>query len=60
MGCYLATSGEAEYPPEVAGNWEVFCYDDPDGHIWKFDHGIYTMGNIDEDEYDGEDDDSEG
>ena len=53
-GCYLAANSTAEYPPEVAGNWEVFCDDSTEDNSWVFDRGIVVAGEADEEEYDGE------
>ena len=62
-GCYLATNGEAEYPPEVAGNWEVYCDDSTDNNEWKLDRGVFvTNADNEGEDYEGgeyEDDDSD-
>ena len=53
VNCYLATNGDAEYPPEVAGNWEVYCDDNgSDGNEWRFDRGIVVAGEAEEDDND--------
>jgi dolichyl-phosphate-mannose--protein O-mannosyl transferase len=50
IGCFLATTEEAELPVEIAGQWEVFCDDTPDRNEWYVDKGIFVGGKVDEKE----------
>jgi dolichyl-phosphate-mannose--protein O-mannosyl transferase len=57
VGCYLGTSEGAEYPPEVASQYEAYCDDSPEGHFWQFGFGIYVTSDEEETDDDDEGDD---
>jgi dolichyl-phosphate-mannose--protein O-mannosyl transferase len=50
IGCFLSGSETAEYPAEVAGQFEVFCDDAEDRNEWVIDKGIFVGGYVEDDE----------